>query len=699
MNKYKALGLGVLFVILAYVTLTSGGGVFTWWFAIPAIWYLGLGGYKFWSDWLLVNDAAKARAIAASQPPALLPVTNPEKSLSLGRCLDTAKEFLLREKDRFAGFYLLGVQGVGKSAQMVNMIVHCVLAGNAVIVIDPHIDLVMDCLTRLPLELLHKVFWLNMEDLEHPFGVNLFGAGSHQNDEIKRMESVERIMHIFEAVWADVLKQHHLPRYLRAAVLTLLANPGTTLVDMQRLFTDDAVRAAMLKNVTDQSVLDFWKTQYNDLPYSDRMKRVQPLLGRLELLFMGRGLVRNIIGQADNSIDFRAAIEQKQLIFITLPTKSLTQDARLIGTAIVAQIHAAIFSFVDLAPDKRPGVSLYIDEVQHFSTPDIAELFNEGRKFSLRLIVGHQTRSQLPEYLREATMTAFTKCCFRLTPDDAREMSQLLRSKQTEVRPEDIEPHVIKWLLTYPIDERHPTMFVDRYLRPLQSMRSGGNVEVTPNFSTLSALRGEEITTYKLQDPTLHLDQLLYEVTTSGNPHKPIPSEIVTGFSGCGHTFYNEWRHVLDKEWWLGTDITFPQALVIQKPDGTSSWTRRPDDGREELYHFIFLLRATMAYLAKHPIGKETAMSTAEIAGQLVELPNREMYVRAGNEVARVRTNDMIEPVSASELQERLQTIRQQTHEKYCRPRAEVEASFLKPTEKPDTKTKKDKPIKRWEEL
>jgi hypothetical protein len=643
MSKWKALGLGLLFLTIAITVWNTGGGDATWIPAILAGGYLSPGGYKFWRDWSIVNDAKKELATAASQPPVLPPVMDPEKSLSLGRCLEAAKAFLLREKDRFAGLYMLGVQGVGKTAQMINMILHDIKAGNAVIVIDPHMDLVMDCLARLPMHLLHKVFWLNMEDVEHPFGVNLFGAGNHQGDEITQMESVERIMHIFEAVWADVLKQHHLPRYLRAAVLTLLANPGTTLVDMQRLLTDDEVRAAMLKNVSDQTVRDFWRTEYDDLPYSDRSKRVQPLLGRLELLFMGRGLMRNILGQrGETSIDFRATIEQSQLIFITLPTKSLTQDARLIGTALVAQIHAAIFSFANLAPDKRPGVSLYVDEFANFVTPDIVELFTEGRKFSLRLVVAHQFRGQLPEYLREATMTAFTKVCFRLTPDDAHEMSHLFRSKQTEVRPEDIDPHPIKYLLTYPTDDYHVKLFVDRFLRPLQSMRSGGHVEVTPKLNTLTAMRGEEMPTYELWDPTLHLDQLLYEVMTTRNPHVRIPFDIVEGFSGCGHTFYNEWRHVLDKEWWLGTDITFPAALVIQKPDGTMEWTRRPDDGKEDLYLFIFCLRATMAYLARQPIGKETAMTTAEIAGQLVELPNREMYVRAGNEVARVRTNDMI---------------------------------------------------------
>jgi hypothetical protein len=71
---------------------------------------------------------------------------------------------------------------------------------------------------------------------------------------ITQIQAVDRVMHVFEVLWRDVLNQQHLPRYVRAATIVLLANPGSTLVDMHRLFLDDAVRMEMLKNVTDQTV-------------------------------------------------------------------------------------------------------------------------------------------------------------------------------------------------------------------------------------------------------------------------------------------------------------------------------------------------------------------------------------------------------------------------------------------------------------
>src|SRR5258708_18454412 len=155
---------------------------------------------------------------------------------------------------------------------------------------------------------------------------------------------------------------------------------------------DENVRAQMLKHVTDRSVRQFWATQYNNLSDVERARRIQPLINRLESLFMGRSLVRNIVGQRKTTISFRRAIENKEIVFIKLPVKTVAQDARLIGTIIVAQISAAIFSFADIPEAQRPGLSLYVDEFQHFATPDFSALFSEGRKFGIKVTLAHQYR-------------------------------------------------------------------------------------------------------------------------------------------------------------------------------------------------------------------------------------------------------------------------------------------------------------------
>src|SRR5205823_13768861 len=116
----------------------------------------------------------------------------------------------------------------------------------------------------------------------------------------------------FEVLWPEVATQQYLPLFLPNTVQVFLDNPGKTLVDMLRFFRDDAFRAAMLRNVADQTLRDFWAHEYDQRSDSERRQRVQPLVNRLHALFTGNSLVRNILGQPRTTINFRKAIEQKQ---------------------------------------------------------------------------------------------------------------------------------------------------------------------------------------------------------------------------------------------------------------------------------------------------------------------------------------------------------------------------------------------------
>src|SRR6185312_3887061 len=132
---------------------------------------------------------------------------------------------------------------------------------------------------------------------------------------------------------------------------------------------------------------------------------------------------------------------------------------------------------------KRPGFSLYVDEFQHFATPDFAEMFTEGRKYRIRGCLVHQFRSQLPDFLRHATMTARTKVCFQVTPEDAREMAHLYLHGEAGVNPEDIDPQPVEYLLKYGSNDLNVDHLIECYLRPLQAQKHGGTIEIThPGF-------------------------------------------------------------------------------------------------------------------------------------------------------------------------------------------------------------------------
>jgi hypothetical protein len=620
-----------------------------------------------------------------------------QRMVSLGYQPQTGDHLLIPNIDRYSGTYILGVQGSGKSGLLQNLIAKDMQNGHAVIEIDAHGDLTSAVISQVPAERLGDTYLLDMEDEAYPFGVNILNTGKLTSG-IDNARMVERLMHIFEILWPEVLSQQNLPRYVRAAIYTLLANPGTTLVDMQTLLEDQSYRAKLLANVTEPTVTNFWHNQYDNLGPHEQYRRVQPLIGRLESLFMGRSLVRNIVGQRRTTINFRKAIEAKQIILIKLPVKQLKQDARLIGTILLSQISNAVFSFADVPEANRPGFSLIVDEFQHFATSDFAELLTEGRKFGVRVTVAHQYRNQLPGFLQQSTMTARTKVTFQLTPEDAREMAHVFPSPDSTIKPDDITDNPVGYLLHHPSDDPVIRTFTETYLQPLQGHKRGaGRIEITNRgapsvYEVLSGGRTEHV---RVADPTHQLNLLLREVMLRGNPEVPLTPDIIRGFSNCGVGFYKAAMSVGPRDILLKFDTKFPRHLVVLGTDGEPTWTRKPENGNEQLYHFVFHLRLLMMSLADNPIGKATTTSSSEVAKMLTSLPKRAAFVRTADTTGVIFTHDTPPMLADYALRGRVHDIIDHTRYVYCHPKAEVEKSFL-PVAQPVAQAQ---PASRWEEV
>lgn len=722
MRKGKALLLSIVCTATAIVSATNQQTIPLLAFGAGAVLFFSIWLYKYLRDRSIITQARRVKALAGTNAP--IATFTGDRWLSqaqvaslsreaygqllanyfqLGTNPETHNALLVSIQERYSGMYIVGSQGGGKSGLMENLAMQDILSNLSVIFIDPHGDSINHLIARLPdvlpRERLEKIFLLDMEDEEYPFSINPFAlpVPFARLSAIAQARAIDLLMHVFEVLWPEVMSQHYLPHYLRAAIIALFYNPGSTLLDMYTFLTNDSFRHRMLQNVTDQSVRQFWQMQYDDLSMAQRIQRVEPLVGRLESLMMGRSLIRNIIGQPETSINFRKAIENKEVILIRLPLKTVAQDARLIGTLLIALIHAAIFSFADVPEEQRPGFSLFVDEFQHFATSDFSEMFTEGRKFAARVAVAHQYRSQLSADLQAATMTARTKICFQVTPEDAREMAHLFVGGEEEVRPEDIDPKAIEHLLHHGSDNFDTQMFVERYVLPLQAQKHSGQVEIIhPGF------RSEHIGYWmlnveapkdkpKVADPTPYLNHLLYQVMKTGNAEVHIPSEIVFGFANCGRGFYSAFRYLPNKGNLLSPDVRFPEHLVVEGAHGLE-WIRHPEDSKEELYCFLYHLRATMQYLAAHPIGKKSTQSPADIAQRLVQLPKRVAFVRSGNDVGVIYTDDTMPQMDEYTVLGNYSLIKVRTREKYCR---HVTASQPASPNTPDD----EPPIARWEEV
>src|SRR5215467_12714120 len=81
---------------------------------------------------------------------------------------ETGDVLYIPDKDRFAGTYVIGVQGSGKSGFLENLIWSDAQKGYAIVVIDPHGDLTRNCLAHLPYHRQGDVYVLDMTDEDFP---------------------------------------------------------------------------------------------------------------------------------------------------------------------------------------------------------------------------------------------------------------------------------------------------------------------------------------------------------------------------------------------------------------------------------------------------------------------------------------------------------------------------------------------------
>jgi DNA helicase HerA-like ATPase len=131
--------------------------------------------------------------------------------------------------------------------------------------------------------------------------------------------------------------------------------------------------------------------------------------------------MRPIIGQQKSAFNFRQIMDEKKILLVNLSKGRLGEiNANLIGMIIVGKILMAALSRVDNEAMDFPPFYLHIDEFQNVSTPSIASILSEARKYKLSLTMAHQFIAQLDEDIRDAVFgNVGSLAAFRIGSEDA----------------------------------------------------------------------------------------------------------------------------------------------------------------------------------------------------------------------------------------------------------------------------------------
>ena len=198
--------------------------------------------------------------------------------------------FGIKDNDRLGHIYCIGKTGTGKSTLLLNMAISDIERNNGCCIVDPHGDIATSILNYIPVNRINDVIYFNATDREFPIGFNPLHA-VHASEHNLVASS---LISTFKKIWADSWGPR-LEHILRFSILTLLHYPPGTLLDIQPLLTDPLFKSKVLNYVTDITILNFWRNEYDRYSPALRSEAIAPILNKTGLLIASLPL-RNIVG-------------------------------------------------------------------------------------------------------------------------------------------------------------------------------------------------------------------------------------------------------------------------------------------------------------------------------------------------------------------------------------------------------------------
>lgn len=356
----------------------------------------------------------------AAQPPLNLP----EEGLILGKNIYRGEERVVRikEDDRRRHLYIIGQTGTGKSSFMHEMIRQDIENGKGLAVLDPHGDLIEGLLTTIPKERIDDIILFDPSDLERPLGLNMLEYDQRYPEH--KTFLVNEMINVFDKLYN--LKQVGGPmfeQYMRNALLLLMDNPeaGYTLMEVPKVFSDSEFRLNLLSKTKNIVVKDFWQKEAEKAGGEAALANLTPYITSKFNVFIANDYMRPIIGQSESALNFRQIMDEGKILLVNLSKGKLGDiNVSLLGLIIVGKFLVAAFSRIDLPQEERKDFYLYMDEFQNFTTPSIATILSEARKYRLGLIMAHQFIAQLKDEIKNAVFgNVGSMIVFRVGQPDA----------------------------------------------------------------------------------------------------------------------------------------------------------------------------------------------------------------------------------------------------------------------------------------
>lgn len=377
---------------------------------------------------------------------------------------------VLSPQDEENHTHLIGSTGTGKS-KLLELILRQKIfdRSHGFCLLDPHGKLYNDLLRYIAHECPHladRIILFNPAgEPDNVLGFNPLQKVLNPDGSINLDDLDYRIGTLISGclkVWGqnDPDKTPRIAKWLENIFYTLLVN-GFSLVESAALIStrQNPARDKMLENVLNFLIDEDWET-YQSSNLTMKQTQIEGAANRLRR-FLSSEILRNILGQQENVLDFQKVMDEGKIILVNLSPqgKLYSENLRLLGVMFVNEI----FRVAQLRNCEDPNLKrfdLFIDEFGKFVTRDIANMLEETRKFKVFCTLAHQHLEQLKkedEYLYASVMAnCKTKLIFgELGFQDAKTMAEQIATgylNLKQVKDEMYQTKVRHW------EERRETL-------------------------------------------------------------------------------------------------------------------------------------------------------------------------------------------------------------------------------------------------
>lgn len=364
----------------------------------------------------VVNTTSK-RAPA----PDILPIVGQVKSgdmsvFGVTNYRNDGKEFGIKRLDRRRHLYVVGKTGSGKSRLLELLLISDIQNGHGCCLLDPHGDLADELLMYVPKDRIKDVVYINPTDRDFPIGFNpLEPIADYEARQHLSVFFIAIFKKLFAATWNS--RMEHLIRYI---TLALLETPDSNILGIPRILSDTAYRQQVVMQIKDPVVKAFWTNEFATYNQQFSNEAIVPILNKVGQ-FISNPIVRNMIGQQKNALDFEKFMNEGKIVLINISKGKLgDENAALLGSMFITKIQQAALARAKMKEEERRDFYFYVDEFQNFATDAFSSILSEARKYHLDLTIAHQYIAQLPD---EVKATAFgnvgSMVVFAVGGDDA----------------------------------------------------------------------------------------------------------------------------------------------------------------------------------------------------------------------------------------------------------------------------------------